>query len=665
VNRSLTAGANPFFCPDIYFPYGASLYFHTLNLLQAAAAVPIVRMAGLVAAYNLVVLAAFVLTGYATFLLAHDVLTRSRLGDSANALAIQCAAFIAGVAFTFSSYRFAHLHGHLDLLSTEWLALCVLFVLRVFRERRWIDRLACGICLAAAGATNYYYLLFLLLFIGFAAAASLFTSETRPRLEGLATSVVIGLAILSPILVPMLSMGQAAGRTVNPVADIAAYSADVVAFFVPSPVHPLWGARIARLYRSLFGTRAGYEHITFLGYVPLVLGAMGVRQFAEARRFWLPATLVFAVLACGPVLRIGGRPIAFTSATMPYGLLAWLPFGDTPRVPVRFVAIALLTLAVIAAYGAVWLFRGRSRGAILAATGGITVLLLFENAAAPVKLMPASAPNFFSSLQRASLRGGLLEVPIPDDPNLYAFRMFYQTVHALPIYDGYVARPVRHLPYDAVPGFSQLKHLSFDVDDIVTYDQTTLALVARAAFSTYGVTRIVLEKRLMTAETFVRSREVVDRLLGGAMSAYEDADVTAFVVPPQRDAVPLAIWLDTGWYQLERRLAASADLPRLQKWRWMGASANVAITAPRSMDVILKIRAASFARPRRVRVLTNRKEIATLTIGTEVNDRSTPSFRVDSGVTFIELQSVDIPESPRNDPRALTVAVHALGVSPD
>src|ERR671931_182254 len=54
VNRSLTAGANPFFCPDIYFPYGASLYFHTLNLLQAAAAVPIVRVAGLVAAYNFV-----------------------------------------------------------------------------------------------------------------------------------------------------------------------------------------------------------------------------------------------------------------------------------------------------------------------------------------------------------------------------------------------------------------------------------------------------------------------------------------------------------------------------------------------------------------------------------------------------------------------------------
>jgi hypothetical protein len=45
------------------------------------------------------------------------------------------AAFVAGAVFTFSSYRFVHVLGHLDLLSTQWLPFVVLFLLETRRER--------------------------------------------------------------------------------------------------------------------------------------------------------------------------------------------------------------------------------------------------------------------------------------------------------------------------------------------------------------------------------------------------------------------------------------------------------------------------------------------------------------------------------------------------
>src|SRR5687768_4493056 len=47
---------SPFFSSELYFPYGTSLYFHTLNLLQSAIGSPVAANWGLPAAYNSLVL---------------------------------------------------------------------------------------------------------------------------------------------------------------------------------------------------------------------------------------------------------------------------------------------------------------------------------------------------------------------------------------------------------------------------------------------------------------------------------------------------------------------------------------------------------------------------------------------------------------------------------
>src|SRR5262245_3235986 len=113
----------PFFSPDVYFPYGASLYFHTLNLTQGLIALPLISVGGLAAAYNTLVFLSFALSGYGTFRLALYILrdgTDAQAADSQDRTNRQ-AAFVAGLVFAFSSYRFLHLGGHLDLLSTQWI----------------------------------------------------------------------------------------------------------------------------------------------------------------------------------------------------------------------------------------------------------------------------------------------------------------------------------------------------------------------------------------------------------------------------------------------------------------------------------------------------------------------------------------------------------------
>ena len=65
---------SPLFTDILYAPTGVGLYFHTLNPLNGLYSLPVQLSAGLLAAYNSVVLVSWVLDGYGMFLLARWVL---------------------------------------------------------------------------------------------------------------------------------------------------------------------------------------------------------------------------------------------------------------------------------------------------------------------------------------------------------------------------------------------------------------------------------------------------------------------------------------------------------------------------------------------------------------------------------------------------------------
>ena len=65
--------ANPLITDLLYYPTGVSLYFHTLNPFNGLLTLPIQLSAGLIPAYNAVVIFSWVLAGYGAFLLARWV----------------------------------------------------------------------------------------------------------------------------------------------------------------------------------------------------------------------------------------------------------------------------------------------------------------------------------------------------------------------------------------------------------------------------------------------------------------------------------------------------------------------------------------------------------------------------------------------------------------
>ena len=138
-------------------PRALVLLFHTLNIFNGLWTLPVQLLAGLTWAYNAVVLFSFAIGGLGTYLLARQTLpTRSRWP-----------AWLAGVVFTFAPYHFAHLLGHMQLFSLEWIPFYVLYLIRAVEggaDFRGAQRLRtsalAAFFLLLVGLCDWYYVLY-------------------------------------------------------------------------------------------------------------------------------------------------------------------------------------------------------------------------------------------------------------------------------------------------------------------------------------------------------------------------------------------------------------------------------------------------------------------------------------------------------------------------
>jgi hypothetical protein len=657
------AHTNPFFTPDLHYPDGAYLYLHTLNFLPAAVVAPATALFGVIPAFNLLVAASFVLSGYAAYRLALYVLRTRHASQSgaAGASRVRAAAFVGGVAFTFISYRFVHLLGHLDLLQTQWIPAFVLLLLRVKDRGRLRDVLLAGALLAGAFLTAAYYAVFLLVTTAFAALDSVLSAGWRWSRATTRMFVVVGIFAVcaSPLMVPMMIRGLSEGRSPNPGYDADRFSADLLGVVIPSPLSSVWRAVVEPAYRHVMRPNSNVEIVTFLGVVPVVLTAVALGSGGRTARKFASMAVVFCVLALGPVMHVWGTPVlAGQTKLMPYTWLSRLPYGDIPRVPARFVVMASAALAVLSAIGALSI-AGKSRRSFPLIAGGLVIAAIVDAAVVPLPLAYPQVPEYFSMLSNSDGRGALVEVPIPDDPAVYPARMLYQTVHRRPIYGGALSRGLPPLAFDAVPGFSQLKNLAQTVNDVGEYDRSTLPGLSHAVLSAYGTSHVVIEKWLMGVDAVDRARRISEEMLGAA--AHEDEQTLVFDVRASPRFPTAAAWLDRGWSYRERTMEGGVS----RQWHWMGPRARLGLGAPKATSVRVRFSAQAFRRPRRLQLTIGGTAVDVVSIGVERADYETAAFPVPDGLSFLDLVSLDGADSPGPDPRRLSIALFSLRISED
>ncbi len=601
--QAVTQLRDPFFTPLLFHPQGLDLFWQTLSLPQGLIALPVTLALGPLPAYNLLILASFVLGGYTAFLFVRRFVPNDP------------AALAGGAIYALAPFHMQKVvDAQLEVASIQWVPLYLLALHALLeRPRPWLALLS-GLLLLWVGLGTWYYGLFCLVYTGMAAAvwalsgAAPGSRRSTVRLSRLAFHIptflwglaplAVWLAIMAPRLYSLALTGD------RLLGDARAFnehsSADLVAFFLPSPLHPLWGAAISDFYQSIHPTAFLWN--VSVGLVALALALVSLVPLAADRRalsadsqegavggrawrWWLllGATLL---LAMGEELRVLGHE---TGVPLPYALLAGLPGIRSSHRPNHFVILSILLVALLAAGGLRRLIARRPGRPWAWSGAAILLALIIDGYAGPLPIVERPIPAGYAHLP-APDGGALLPIPV----NLNVSRsenLWYQTAHGWPIVGGFIGREPPYPLGRYAPGVRELRYGRRDDPDILEPGWPELA---RESLAHYGI-RYVLYHPDAMKQSYAPLRELAAEL--GLEPIYADERLEIYPVPPVDAPRPLA-YLGAGWYGPER------DAERV--WRWMGESAELYLVnpfdAPRAVRLELQMESFERARPLAVRL---------------------------------------------------------------
>jgi hypothetical protein len=262
--------------------------------------------------------------------------------------------------------------------------------------------------------------------------------------------------------------------------------ADLLAFFMPNPNHPLWGAPFHDAVVRWSGRGDGFQEFT----VAFPLVALGVILIAWRRFGWRtsPTAIVFpitfAAMSLGPFVRIAGFD---THIPTPWALLRYVPVISLARSPSRMAIIAMMGLCplfVVALAHLTSKFPEKRRMILLT----VGALLLFELVPAPRPLYSAEIPSIYRIIAAdPNTKVRVLELPfgVRDGASslgdFSALSQFYQTAHGKHLVGGAMSRVSerrKHF-YQRVPLLDALMTLSEGRALALEQDQRAAATVDR------------------------------------------------------------------------------------------------------------------------------------------------------------------------------------------
>ena len=564
-----------FFTNSLYPPTGVSLLFHTLNYFNGLWSLPFQLTLGLTPTYNLVVLFHFVMAGYGVYLLALYTLSQLRVVQNINQQHI--AAFSAGFIFTFSPFHMAHLLGHMQVFSLTWIPFYILWLSRLLNTWRLSmiagpkllsddqivfsnslseikshrgtfkrDLSMATLSLILVTSIDWYHTLYMLLFSALAflwVVWQVWRAGCLRLWPLLQLSFGLGLmgfffsVLFSPLIIPMVQEARTADYMRPNFAESVILSADLLAFFVPSELHPIWGKLVLWLYEGFTTTTS--ERLVFAGITPLILGGMayGLYRHKPWVQFWGLSTLSFFLLALGPYLHIQGNLLRWNEAPipMPYLLLyKAIPFINITRSLSRYDLLVMLSLGILVTI-AMTRFRVWVQLSLL-------MLIAFEFLAVPYPISQVDTPPFFQNLATDPGPYTIAYLPMNWDRPV---PLLYQTTHRHKLLTAYTSR---NNPLDLswrTPVLQQWRTLR---DDII---KTDLAALAPTILHDFQVRYIVLDYYQMPPGS---EREGTERWVAAVLpnqpAVYQDDRLIVYQAPEMTERRPY-LQLGQGWGPLQ------------------------------------------------------------------------------------------------------------------
>ena len=600
LNRAIGSGTPPYHFTTVFAPDGTTNYLHALNPIEGLITLPVQWLFGVPLAYNVACWAALALTAFGGYLLCRDV--------SGNRLA----GFLGGLAIGLAPRAFAQLLGHLGAGSVEFYVLGIWCLYRAVHteERRSLAwALWSTACLVASVLSHLYTALFQIITVATLGALWALLREGGSRRRPLFASgiaLLVGLAVSAPFLVAVAGSTRGAdapGQQEGTAAEIGQYSADLLAFAIPNPFHPVWGEPSRDALRTLQGTLI--EKVVFPGYAVYALALLGMVAKATRRKalVWAIVALVGFLFSLGPSLHVGG---ADTGLPLPGALFYALPLSSLTRVPSRFGLITGFGLSVCAALGVVALLRlslplparWRSLPAYLAC---LVVLVEFL----PTPYLTSNwtvDPWYTNAALRGRGTGAILEVPFDQ----YDTRpLATQIASGLPLAGGYLSRAPVYPLSRGVPPFTSFGLNHVPGTPLHGPSEPSLCQPAPARADDLDIMRLAGVRYLALHMDRVQpddSRIDLAAELFPSGPAYRNGDLLVY---------------DTGGGEAPPALLGTiedtADWGPIEEgaYRWTGrTTARIYLWSGSERGVGAQITLASFAQPRSVRFVSGGRTLA-------------------------------------------------------
>ncbi len=306
---SLAHGLNPFITDWVWAPLGMNLAWTTFVPLPALISIPLQVTVGEPDTYNIIITCALPLAAFSAFLLCRRI-TRAFWPS-----------VLGGYLFGFSSYMLAEVLAHLDLVAVFPAPLVALVTLKrldgEISARRFAILLAALLTVQFLCFPELFATITIVGGLALLLAHAIFEGDVRARLAGLILPAVAGYAIAGILLSPYLFYMLAQNFHHAPIYKSDLYSADLLAFLVPTETVMLGTVKAVTAIAQTFQGDI-YEDGAYLGIAIIVFVAVFYRLYwrEPVGKFLTILFVTLVVAAIGPSLHIAGRP----GLAMPWAL---------------------------------------------------------------------------------------------------------------------------------------------------------------------------------------------------------------------------------------------------------------------------------------------------------------------------------------------------------
>jgi hypothetical protein len=453
---------------NMFWPEQRTLAYSEAMIVQGVIAAPFIWMgASPILAFNIVMLAGFVLTGFA-----FGMVARRWTGS-------WTAAYVTASAAGFNAHLFTRL-AHLQAMHVEFIAIVLLGMDLVFTRQRVRDAIVLGVGFALQGLTSVYLLVFTTWAALFAALSRMVTAArgTRTRAVVLLTAAgLLAILLLSPYLTSYqrLHQDRSFARSAEDSRTLAGSYTDYLS--TAAHAHYWWSKRFVDQSSSI-----NFPGLTVLALVAVALAHRATRRDARVRM------IVAVVIGCALMSMVARLP----GYEHVHGLV---PLFWALRAPSRMGQVVLLAMSLLAGYGA-WRLRARwgSRPAAWVVPAALVVLINAEALCAPIPWRVFTGiPPIYDTLA-AIPRAVVVELPAYEPRAAFANAQYLlnATRHWHPIVNGYsgfvpasYARSARAL--QTFPAMEALEMLrARQVTHVVVHEATFVGMYGRPAFDRIG-----------------------------------------------------------------------------------------------------------------------------------------------------------------------------------